>query len=360
MHWNLALGTIAEFFQDRPDLEPLIKALENFNVVGMYLLTELDHGLDTRNTETRATLQSDGSFDLHTPHAGAAKTMPPNRLNAGMARMAIVYARLIAQGVDHGIKMFIVPPNTADAMHSGVTSRALPKRTGARPLDHAVTTFTHVRLPGAALLGSIDKPAAARTDFLRQMWWLAVGSLALSITNIPCLRACGYVAAAYSRPRMAGAGVMSSGGGAPVPILSFSTSQRPVLDAFALALVSEAFARSAAVTLGDEAQGSVEVRMAVAHTFKATVAYWTQNTLRELMVRVGWQGVFGYNQISEITMTQVGASIAEGEILVLCIRKLIFSSVSRTDKLHYTSCVMSRVWADKPRCMLTPFCIAQV
>lgn len=86
MHWNLALGTIASYRKERPDLEPLIKDLEDFNVSGLFLLTELDHGLDTRNLETQAVRRSDGSFELHTPHLGAAKTMPPNGLWAGVAR----------------------------------------------------------------------------------------------------------------------------------------------------------------------------------------------------------------------------------------------------------------------------------
>lgn len=86
MHWNLALGTIASYREERPDLEPLIKSLENFDVSGLFLLTELDHGLDTRNLETQAVRRSDGHFDLHTPRLGAAKTMPPNGLWGGVDR----------------------------------------------------------------------------------------------------------------------------------------------------------------------------------------------------------------------------------------------------------------------------------
>ena len=43
------------------------------NYSGNYFLTELHHGLDVMNLETTATLKPDGSFDLHTPHKGAAK-----------------------------------------------------------------------------------------------------------------------------------------------------------------------------------------------------------------------------------------------------------------------------------------------
>ena len=43
---------------------------------GTYFLSELHHGLDVINLETTATLKPDGSFDLHTPHKGAAKSVP--------------------------------------------------------------------------------------------------------------------------------------------------------------------------------------------------------------------------------------------------------------------------------------------
>lgn len=64
-----------------------------------------------------------------------------------------------------------------------------------------------------------------------------------------------------------------------------------------------------------------EIRMAVAHTFKATVSYWTEKTLKELMVRVGWQAMYSVNQISENYMNHIGSWIAEGEVMMLCIRE---------------------------------------
>ncbi len=39
------------------------------------MVTEVAHGLDTQNMETRATLLSDGTLDLHTPNPGAAKSV---------------------------------------------------------------------------------------------------------------------------------------------------------------------------------------------------------------------------------------------------------------------------------------------
>lgn len=37
------------------------------------MLTELGHGLDSRNLETTATLLPDGGFELQTPSPAAAK-----------------------------------------------------------------------------------------------------------------------------------------------------------------------------------------------------------------------------------------------------------------------------------------------
>lgn len=37
------------------------------------MLTEIAHGLDAKNLETTVTLQSDGSFILHTPRPEASK-----------------------------------------------------------------------------------------------------------------------------------------------------------------------------------------------------------------------------------------------------------------------------------------------
>ncbi len=73
----MCIGTIGKFARDRDDLRPLLQDLLRFNVCGELLLTEIGHGLDARGLETTATIQPDGSFELHTPTKAAAKAMPP-------------------------------------------------------------------------------------------------------------------------------------------------------------------------------------------------------------------------------------------------------------------------------------------
>lgn len=87
IHINLCIGTISRFAASRPDLIPLLEDLLEFNICGEFMLTEIGHGLDARNIETTATLQPDGSFDLHSPNEAAWKAMPPTTPLCGMPRV---------------------------------------------------------------------------------------------------------------------------------------------------------------------------------------------------------------------------------------------------------------------------------
>ncbi|KFY67368.1 hypothetical protein V496_01638 [Pseudogymnoascus sp. VKM F-4515 (FW-2607)] len=314
IHWNLCIGTIASYRRD--DLRPLLDDLQNFKLCGEFMLTEVGHGLDARNIETTSTLQADGSFILHTPSQAAAKSMPPTTPWASVPRLAVVMARLIVGGEDRGIKSFIVHLTEADGMCPGITSRLLPFRAGAKPLDHAITSFNQVRLEPYALLGTLAKPKDARADFLLQTGRVNVGTLVISMGNIPVLIDAAYVMWRYSNRRC----VSDNGSaGIKVPILSFSTQYRPIVDAVAYASVFEAYAKEAADIFRDESL-DLRVRHGVVATFKAFVTQTSQSTLNELIDRCGWQGLYGYNKIIENTLSLRGNSIAEGDIQVLCIR----------------------------------------
>ncbi|KAI1503307.1 hypothetical protein F5X99DRAFT_375626 [Biscogniauxia marginata] len=317
IHWNLCIGTIGKFARHRPDLSSLLAKLQSFDVCGEYLLTEAGHGLDARNLETTATLQADGSIDLHTPSPAAAKSMPPTSPWAGVPRVAVVFARLMAGGRDCGVKPFIVQLTTETGMCPGITSRLLPKRNGSKVLDHCITTFSHVRLSKASLLGSPVRAKDERAAFLSQIWRVSVGTLLLSQFNIPLLRQSAYIVGKYSmRRHVAGTG---TGPGGRTPIVSFATQYRPILNALVQATVYEAFAQDAIQKFKDTTLPTT-VRHAIATCFKASITPATQSALNELADRCGWQGLFSHNQVIELAMTMRGNSIAEGDYLVLCIR----------------------------------------
>jgi alkylation response protein AidB-like acyl-CoA dehydrogenase len=312
IHLNLCIGTLCTFIAGRPDLEHLLDQLLNFDICGEFMLTEVAHGLDARNLETTATLLPDGSYDLDTPHAGAAKAMPPTTPYCEMPRVAIVFARLMVNGENHGVKPFLVFLSDARGMRPGITSRILPTRPGTKPLDHSLTTFSHVDLPSTALLGSASKPENDRIEFLRQIWRIAAGTLSLSIMGISAIKVGTRVAAVYSERRT----IASADGKGRKRIMDFSTQQLPIVEGWVQGKVLEAFAHWTIDMCSDLTD---PMHHALATIFKATVVKASQ-VLRPLSERCGWQGLFAFNQISELDLTFQGNSIAEGDTLVLCIR----------------------------------------
>lgn len=314
------MGTLARYAADRPDLSSILEQLERFDVCGEFMLTEFGHGLDARNIETSATLQSDGSFDLHTPCAAAAKVMPPTTLYAGIPRVAVVFARLVVDDQRYGVRPFLVRINSSDRMSRGITARLLPTRPGAKALDHAVTTFNHVRLEPSALLGELNPAQDTRADFFKLIQRVTVGTLSLSMLNAPSLKFSAYIAGRYSQKR-------HTAGRTPderLPIITFSTQHGPILTAFAMSSVLESYANWT-VKGFLENTSNPRVQSGLATAFKATAIHFTQPLINEMIDRCGWQGLFTHNQMSEIILALGGNSIAEGDILVLSLRKCCVS-----------------------------------
>ncbi|KAJ4249145.1 hypothetical protein NW762_012480 [Fusarium torreyae] len=316
IHWNLCMGTIAAYPDAHPTVKAILEELQQFRSVGEFMLTEVGHGLDARNIETTVVMNSDGSFDLHTPVSRAAKIMPPTTPHAGMSRLAVVFAQLIVDGVGRGVRPFIVRINEADGtMSPGVVSRLLPSRPGPKPVDHAVTTFHHVYLEPWALLGGISGSKNPRKDFSRHIQRVTIGTLSLSMANIPVLRLVAFIAGRYSQRRTV-AGMSTT---QRVPIITFSTQHTPVLVALASASVFEAFGRVLCRSFGSE---DSRVWSGLACVYKQTVSSAAETLYNEMIDRCGWQGLYAHNQMIEMVMSIRGNSIAEGDKLVLCIRLL--------------------------------------
>ncbi|KAL0929584.1 uncharacterized protein CTRU02_215483 [Colletotrichum truncatum] len=314
IHLNLCIGTIAGFAASRPDLATTLDDLLNFRTCGEFMLTETGHGLDARNLETTATLEDNGFFILNTPTFAAAKAMPPATPLAGISRIAVVFARLFVKGEDRGVKPFLTPINSTEGMCPGIVTRFLPIRPGTKPLDHSVTTFNNVRLHPSALLGSTSKAKNEREDFLTQIWRVSVGTLSLSIMGVSAIKIAGCIAAAYSQRRQIGTGR----DGQTMPIIRFSTQNRPILKALAYGEVLHAYALWTVQEFMNP-KHNPDVRRGLAAAFK-TLVVQSSHLITELAERCGWQGLFAYNQIIELASTFQGNSIAEGDTLVICIR----------------------------------------
>ncbi|KAF7356481.1 Acyl-CoA dehydrogenase NM domain-like protein [Mycena venus] len=336
IHVNLTIGTLSEYIA-RPEVAELCRKLLAFEVSGHYMLTEVAHGLDSQNIETTATLLEDGGFDFHTPHPGAAKFMPATIVAGGVPKMTIIMARLIVQGSDRGIRPFAVNLNDGETMCPGVScrygitvsqcyqtftqvmNRSLPDRSGTRPMGHAITYFNHVKLPATALIGHLETKLSPRLQFLSTIWRLGVGSATLSGMVVPALRISAHITAKYAKQRM-----VTNSAGNTASILSFRTTQAPILRALSQAAALEAFYREIRPYFSALDNSNLvevlDIRNGLADVFKTVAVHHWRETSIILTDRLGARGLFTENQLISMEMELRGMTIAEGDVLVLCIR----------------------------------------
>jgi acyl-CoA oxidase len=137
-----------------------------------------------------------------------------------------------------------------------------------------------------------------RQNFLRVIWRVGVGSIALSTLAVPAIKVSAYVAGKYSLRR-----TVTGADGKPMPIINFRTQQLPILHALAQSKVLEAYAKEA-ITWFTEPELPFLVKLGVATTLKAVMVHSTQSCLYALAERCGAQGLYQYNQIIEYQVNQ--------------------------------------------------------
>ncbi|KAL4882544.1 hypothetical protein BJY04DRAFT_36871 [Aspergillus karnatakaensis] len=314
IQYNLFIGTIAPFAATRPELQAVIRRALRFEISGQFLLTEVGHGLDARNLETTATLLPNGDFELHSPSLAAAKCMPPTTPRSGLPVIAVVIARVVVDGESRGVRPFLVPLGDGQEMCKGVTAKTLPPRTGSHPVDHALTMFQHIILPGSALLGGLEKPASERDQFLATIHRVGAGTLFLSSLAIPALKLDVYNASQFSLRRM-----ILAPDGKPMPVINFRTQHLPILHAVAQYHVLQAFLVQAG-TMFRSRKVDPRVRHAVATIFKAVALQHFHKSVRAMNEGCGWQGFYEHNQILQTELEFRAVGTAEGDIRVLAIR----------------------------------------
>ena len=126
---------------------------------GCFAMTETGHGSNVRDLETTATYRPhDDSIVVHTPHDRARKDYIGNAARHG--RAAVVFARLIVGGVDHGVHGIYVPiRDTEGRPLPGIRIEDDGEKEGLNGVDNGRIWFDSVRVPRANLLdrlGSLD------------------------------------------------------------------------------------------------------------------------------------------------------------------------------------------------------------
>ncbi len=260
---------------------------------------------------------------LHTPHPAAAKFMP-NTGPAGGAKGAVVAARLIVQGTDRGVFLFLVPLSDNDGTPlPGIGVRPLPQTTSS-PVDHCATTFDNVRLPFGALLqgdhGRLTPDGeftsalgSSRRRFLESIGRVTMGKLCMTAHGLGVMRHALDVAMRYAHTRHT-SGMTK---GQRVPLIAHRGHHTPLLDAVATTYAATLLQRSV-VRQWDRAGGEDrEAYERLTAITKAWITWQSRAVMSECRERCGAQGLIQANGIALQLASIEGTITAEGDNTVI-------------------------------------------
>ncbi|GMM28629.1 acyl-CoA oxidase [Martiniozyma asiatica (nom. inval.)] len=147
------------------------------DIYGCFSMTEIGHGSNVAALQTTATFNIEKDvFTINTPHVGATKWWIGGAAHS--ATHTVVFARLIVNNKDHGVKTFVVP--LRDCNHDlwpGITIGDIGAKMGRDGIDNGWIQFSNVEIPREYMLSKftkIDKEGNVEEPPLAQ---LAYGAL---------------------------------------------------------------------------------------------------------------------------------------------------------------------------------------
>ncbi|MGR8006933.1 acyl-CoA dehydrogenase family protein [Streptomyces hypolithicus] len=320
IHYNLFLGSLVDHEDsDRRDLSDFT----TMKRTGTFLCTELAHGNDASALETTAVLDREtGGFVLHTPTPGAQKFMPNTSMTGG-PKSAVVAARLLIDGQDEGVFLFLTPLSDETGPLPGVRIRRLPLRTGT-PMDHCLTAFDRVRLPRESLLeaehgrlaedGTLNSTLGNRRKrFLQSINRVSMGKICMSASSLGMARAALTIAVRYAHHRH----IAGPKAGERVPLTAHRTHHARLLDGVATAYAMSFLHRSVLARWTDHTPADRADAERLTAMAKGWITWQARQITIESRERCGAQGLFPANALSDLQSNIEGGITAEGDNLVI-------------------------------------------
>ncbi|CAN1259018.1 Peroxisomal acyl-coenzyme A oxidase 1 [Linum perenne] len=155
LHWGMFVPAIKGQGTDEQQKKWLPLAYR-MQIIGCYAQTELGHGSNVQGLETTATFDhKTDEFVIHSPTLTSSKWWP-----GGLGKVsthAVVYARLVTDGQEHGVHGFIVQLRSLDDHMPlpGITIGDIGMKFGNgayNTMDNGVLHFDHVRIPRDQML----------------------------------------------------------------------------------------------------------------------------------------------------------------------------------------------------------------
>ncbi|KAK4801162.1 hypothetical protein SAY86_021649 [Trapa natans] len=160
LHWGMFVPAIKGQGTDEQQQKWLPLAYK-MQIIGCYAQTELGHGSNVQGLETTATFDpKTDEFIVDSPTLTSSKWWP-----GGLGKVsthAVVYARLITDGQDHGVHGFIVQLRSMDDHMPlpGITVGDIGMKFGNgayNTMDNGVLRFDRVRIPRDQMLMRVSE-----------------------------------------------------------------------------------------------------------------------------------------------------------------------------------------------------------
>ncbi|MFD7313736.1 acyl-CoA dehydrogenase [Streptomyces sp. NPDC059883] len=323
IHYNLFLGSLLDHAESRqgPAADGTAELADFFALrrVGTFLCTEVAHGNDAVAVETTATYdrERDG-FVLRTPHAGAQKFMP-NTSPAGGPKSGVVAARLLVDGTDHGVFLFLTPLTDSAGALPGVRVRRLPARLGS-PVDHCLTSFDRVFVAREALLGGAQgrigedgefrsEQSNRRRRFLTSIGRVTAGKLSMSACAVGSARVTLALAVRYGGHRH----ISGSRGGERVPVFAHRSHHGPLVGALATVFAMTLLHRTALAAWESRTEADTDEAERLVAVAKGWISWRAREVIVESRERCGAQALLENNGMTELLAGIEGVITAEGD-----------------------------------------------
>lgn len=244
----------------------LLEALQTMECSACFAMTEVDHGSNVKALQTTATYRPETEdYLLDTPHPGACKDWV-----AGLAHAshALVFARLLSLGTDHGVHAFWVSLRQPNGQtREGVKFGAERKMLGLGGLNYGLLSFQGVTLSKESLLSryaQIDSSGHYRTllksessRFNAMMGTLVVGRALIAGGAAAGAKKALTIAVSYTSRRRQ---FRSGGESVERTVLSYQAVQRSLMPALATLLAVDAGRGRLAQSHHDYMENSVKDR----------------------------------------------------------------------------------------------------
>ncbi|KAK4434875.1 Peroxisomal acyl-coenzyme A oxidase 1 [Sesamum alatum] len=344
LHWGMFIPAIKGQGTDEQQQKWLPLAYK-MQIIGCYAQTELGHGSNVQGLETTATFDPHtDEFVIHSPTLTSSKWWP-----GGLGKVsthAVVYARLITDGKDHGVHAFIVQLRGLEdhRPRPGITIGDIGMKFGNgayNTMDNGVLRFDHVRVPRSQMLMRVSQVTREgkynQSDVPRQ---LVYGTMVYVRQQIVADASCALsravcIATRYSAVRRQ---FGSWNGGPETQIIDFKTQQSrlfPLLaSAYAFRFVGE-WLKWLYMDVTQRLQSDDFSTLPEAHActagLKSLTTSATADGIEECRKLCGGHGYLCSSGLPELFAVYVPACTYEGDniVLLLQVARFLMKTVSQ-------------------------------